>query len=478
MGVNHVVINNITELDLRNDSVSPNTLLKGETAHNSAGDEITGTYIDNSLLCDATASDILSGKTACVNGEIVTGSTTCVMVRHPWCLTADTVKVNETDVIGEREIRIIKLEGNQFYNFYVVPAHYDNVCFKPNSELEIDIKGDLFGNALAENVIKGNTFTSENGFCIEGTFDLSDTTATATNILDGKTAYISAGKVTGTMPSYSYGNRYFTMYDEDHFVAQGYHDGSGVFSIAPEEQSKFIPSNIKSGVTILGVTGDYEGEGGIDTSDATAVANDIAKGKTAYVNGELVTGTINDVASGSVLGQTIYTLVNSPTALEYGYIYISNSSTTGNISIQFCPAYKSPYILREGSKYNLNGIKSYYFGTATASDVASGKTFTGADGFLVEGTAQLGTGVEYCEFSATDPTVTFTKTSGTLKVYGYAKGASSGWTSTAYAFNGTSYTTVVSYGTGTTTQMSLGLSNGQITGLPTMTSGTLVAILE
>ena len=42
-------------------------------------------------------------------------------------------------------------------------------------------------------------------------------------------------------------------------VPQGYHNGSGKVSISSTEQSKIIASNIKSGVSILGVTGTYSG---------------------------------------------------------------------------------------------------------------------------------------------------------------------------------------------------------------------------
>lgn len=60
--------------------------------------------------------------------------------------------------------------------------------------------------------------------------------------------------------------------------------------ILQEKQDKIIPENIKKDVQILGVTGTMEG--GVDTSDANATANDIAQDKTAYVNGEKITGTL------------------------------------------------------------------------------------------------------------------------------------------------------------------------------------------
>lgn len=43
MAVNKVQINGVTQLDLTQDSVSQETLLNGKTAHNKAGERITGT---------------------------------------------------------------------------------------------------------------------------------------------------------------------------------------------------------------------------------------------------------------------------------------------------------------------------------------------------------------------------------------------------------------------------------------------------
>ena len=44
-------------------------------------------------------------------------------------------------------------------------------------------------------------------------------------------------------------------------VPIGYHNVNGKVQITTTEQAKIVPSNIKSGITILGVEGEYTGEG-------------------------------------------------------------------------------------------------------------------------------------------------------------------------------------------------------------------------
>lgn len=61
-------------------------------------------------------------------------------------------------------------------------------------------------------------------------------------------------------------------------------------AILLDKNTNLLPENLKQGVTCLGVEGTMQA--GIDTSDATATATDIVKDKTAYVNGEKITGTL------------------------------------------------------------------------------------------------------------------------------------------------------------------------------------------
>lgn len=87
----------------------------------------------------------------------------------------------------------------------------------------------------------------------------SDATATPATILAGSTAYVAGAKVTGQMTNV--GAQTITIDDKNDEIAitAGYHDGSGVAKLDATEKSKLISGNIKSGVQILGVTGDYTG---------------------------------------------------------------------------------------------------------------------------------------------------------------------------------------------------------------------------
>ena len=130
--------------------------------------------------------------------------------------------------------------------------------------------------AFADLVTAIGAITTGGDVTIEGT-------ATAPDILEGKTATVPSGVITGTMPNN--GSVTITPGTTDQAIEAGYHDGTGKVV----GDSALITDNIKSGSSIFGVTGKTSV---VDTADATATTTDIAAGKTAYVNGAKVTGTL------------------------------------------------------------------------------------------------------------------------------------------------------------------------------------------
>lgn len=119
-------------------------------------------------------------------------------------------------------------------------------------------------------------------------YDPSDATAAQGNILATKTAYVSGGKVTGSMANNGDTSGTISTKAGSVSIPAGYTTGGSV-TIASAQQELLVSGNIKSGVTVLGVSGSSMV---VDTTIASggAAAGNIVSGYSAYVNGSLIAG--------------------------------------------------------------------------------------------------------------------------------------------------------------------------------------------
>lgn len=162
-----------------------------------------------------------------------------------------------------------------------------DTLFRVGSEVKVDMEvtPELFGNATAGSVRKGNFFTSSSGFRIEGSFDidkyifsaLDNNTPETYEVISGKKFFGEGGELLeGDMPNIGAIEVKINA-GEQYPIPEGYHNGEGYVEAAPLSEQ----------------------------TEGTAEAGDIWKGKTAWVNGELVTGTHECASGGSGVVCTI-----------------------------------------------------------------------------------------------------------------------------------------------------------------------------
>lgn len=289
--------------------LTPDKIKRGETILNVAGNVQEG--IDTSDA-NAVETDILSGKTAYVDGNKITGTITSKEAQTYIPSSSEQIIDAGQYLSGTQTISAVPTEEKT-----ITPSALSQEIMPTENKFlsKVIVSGDA--DLTAENVKSGVTI-----FGVEGSYT-SDANAIASDILTGKTAYVNGQLVEGTISNMS--DKTYYIYNSDQ-VSTKQHEFAGEtdwITFNPNElarqNSGFIAdralvdektfnqsinvgynaiagkigltaSKIVQGNTILGIEG--TATTGIDTSDATATADDIVVNKTAYANGQKITGTI------------------------------------------------------------------------------------------------------------------------------------------------------------------------------------------
>lgn len=134
---------------------------------------------------------------------------------------------------------------------------YNSKVVLSTGEVLMDLTQD---DVSAEDVADGIKFHDKTGAQKTGTnkktVDASDATAEPAEVLIGKTFGKGSEIKSGTMPDNSGKNVEVTT-AAGTIIPRGFSDGGSKAKLSDAELAKLIPGNIKEGVTILGVEGEY-----------------------------------------------------------------------------------------------------------------------------------------------------------------------------------------------------------------------------
>jgi hypothetical protein len=214
--------------------------------------------------------------------------------------------------------------------------------------------------------------------------------------------------------------------------------------------SNLIASNIKKGVTIFNVTGSYNEATGDPTLQSKTVSPSESTQTVSPDNGYdgLSKVTVNAISS---------TYIGSDVAKKSAATYIPKTTDQSIASGQYLSGTQT-------IKGDANLV---------AGNIKSGVNIFGVTGTYAGGGSSGGNGnnnVEAYAITDTNPSVSFKTASGTIKIWGYGTITSSGgWggqTTSLVAFEGDKYHKSAIYGGPSSTNLSLSISNGKLTGLP------------
>lgn len=185
-----------------------------------------------------------------------------------------------------------------------------------------DGSGRVAGDAdlISDNIRSGITI-----FGIDGNSNVVNTssgTAGAGDILSGKIGWIAGQEVTGSMPNI--GGLMITPGTDEQTITLGYHDGTG--RVAGD--SDLISDNVKSGVTIFGVSGNSNV---VNTQTGDAIASEIVSGKKAWIDGIEITGSMTSVGAQIITPGTSNQSITQGYHDGTGYVTGDSDLTAANI---------------------------------------------------------------------------------------------------------------------------------------------------
>ena len=273
MGVNKVMYGSRTVIDISGDTVTAGDLAKGKTAHNASGEKITGTH-----ECSGT------GGGTSVDG-IGTGA--CVWAiydtKQEWDYTVKNLGISGTSAGYDTKTyagRSITEDGYWHLNAgtsgsttYYLPTGAKNGKTKtileksstnPTQPYSTYTIKDTSDTVRGDNLLGYISEESSSVYPEDGVKDGKwyvrivgpDANVTGSKMLSGTVAYKSAGKVTGTIQSQA--AQTITPGASDKTIASGKYL-SGTQTIKGD--TNLLAENIKSGISIFGVTGTYESSG-------------------------------------------------------------------------------------------------------------------------------------------------------------------------------------------------------------------------